>query len=125
LSTSQPPFAGMIDPDVTDAYDVTALLPHRASRIALHAAFGWRPVISPCSRHSDCGVVISPCSRLLDCGAVLAGVKAKPSGWPFAGSGPALTPAPGDAGKAMPGAGGGMGVEGVWRWVGLGHQVRV
>jgi hypothetical protein len=26
LSPSQPPFAGMIDPDVTDAYDVTALL---------------------------------------------------------------------------------------------------
>ena len=45
-------------------------------------------------------------------GSVLAGVKAKPSGWPFAGSGPALTPAPGDAFKAMPGAGGGMGVEG-------------
>ena len=45
-------------------------------------------------------------SRFLECGAVLAGLKAKPSGWPFAGSGPALTPAPGGAFKAVPGAGG-------------------
>ena len=59
------------------------------------------------------------CSRPLECGAVLAGVKAKPSGWPFAGSGPALTPAPGDAFKAVPGAGGGMGAEGFVQWVGL------
>jgi hypothetical protein len=53
------------------------------------------------------------CSRFLECGAVLAGVKAKPSGWPFAGSGPALTPAPGDAIKGRAGSRRGTGVEGI------------
>jgi hypothetical protein len=52
------------------------------------------------------------CSRFLECGAVLAGVKAKPSGWPFAGSGPALTPAPGDARKAITGSRRGNGCGG-------------
>ena len=53
------------------------------------------------------------CSRLLECGAVLAGVKAKPSGWPFDRLRASLDPSSGAAqSKAVPGAGGGMGVEG-------------
>ena len=59
-------------------------------------------------------LALSPCSRLSECGAVLAGVKAKPSGWPFGGSGPALTPAPGDAIKGSAGS-----REGEWLWRGL------
>jgi hypothetical protein len=54
-------------------------------------------------------LLLLPVSRVW---RLLAGVKAKPSGWPFAGSGPALTPAPGDAFKAMPGAGRGNGCGG-------------
>ena len=57
------------------------------------------------------------------CGAVLAGVKAKPSGWPFAGSGPALTPAPGDAFKANAGSRRGNGCGGVWAGVGRGGRL--
>ena len=43
-------------------------------------------VIKTCSR------LIKTCSRLWEGGVVLAGVKAKPCGWPSA----SLTPAPGD-----------------------------
>ena len=43
---------------------------------------------------------ITTCFRLWECGVVLAGVKAKPYGWPTA----SLDPAPGDTGKAAAGS---------------------
>jgi hypothetical protein len=52
-------------------------------------------------------------SRLGDCGVVLAGVKAKPCGWPAA----SLDPAPGDANKTIAGSREGNGEGGSWRGV--------
>jgi len=64
------------------------------------------------------------CSRLWERGVVLAGVKAKPYGWP------ALTPAPGDTDQAVAGSGPGFKIKGsgmlgksVWG-VGLGSSVQ-
>ena len=42
---------------------------------------------------------LTPCFRLWECGAVLAGVRAKPCGWPAANR----DPAPGGAKKQAPG----------------------
>ena len=130
LDTGREPYARLINPDLADAYDVAALLFVVHSRIALHPGFPLGvAVISRCSRaltvwRGDLALLRASrvwrgdlaLLRLFECGAVLAGVKAKPSGWPFVRSGPALTPAPGDAIK-----GSAESREGEWFVEGLGH----